>query len=133
MSAKKSCTNVPIKCKFCLDVHWKYNIHQHLQEWHGSWEQRGDYTKFREKITISSVEEERLGIPDDLVGRSVMRHLNYDAAHMDCLPTIHDLHGESPRRARNTQPIYNPATVPFALPAHVYYNSYIQPQTDVFR
>ena len=44
----------------------------------------------------SPAEEERLGIPDDLVGRSVMRHLNYDAARMDCLPTIHDLHGESP-------------------------------------
>jgi hypothetical protein len=53
--------------------------------------------KFREKITISPAEEERLGIPDDLVARSVMRHLTYDAAHMDRLPTIQDLHGESPR------------------------------------
>ncbi|KAF8219649.1 hypothetical protein L208DRAFT_822803 [Tricholoma matsutake] len=61
------------------------------QERHGSWEQRSDHTKFREKITISP-EEERLGMPNDLVGRSVMRHLNYDAARMDRLPTIHDLH-----------------------------------------
>jgi hypothetical protein len=130
MSAKKSCTNVLIKCEFCSDVHWKYNIHWHLQERHGSWEQRSDHTKFREKITISPVEEERLGIPDDLVGCSVTRHLNYDAARMDCLPTIHDLHDESPRQAR-TQLIYNPAPVPFALPAYVHYRSYVQPQTDV--
>jgi len=55
------------------------------------WEQRSDHAKFRDKITTSPVEEERLGIPD-LVGCSVMRHLNYDAACMDRLPTIHDLH-----------------------------------------
>lgn len=71
-------------------------------------------------------------MPNDLVGRSVMRHLNYDAARMDRLPTIHDLHGESPRRAHHTQLIYNPAPVPFTLPAYVHYNSYVQPQTDVF-
>ena len=76
-----------------------------------------------------------MGIPDDLVGRSVMRHLNYDAARMDRLPTIHDLHGESPRRLRacHTQPIYNVAPVLFSLPAYVPYNSYIQLQSDVFR
>jgi hypothetical protein len=132
MSTKKSCTNVPIKCEFCSDIHWKYNIHRHLQERHGSWEQRSDHTKFREKITISPAEEERLGIPDDLVGRSVMRHLTYDAARMDRLPTIQDLHGESPRRARHTQSIYNVAPVPFGLPAYLPYNSYFQPQSDVF-
>jgi len=91
---------------------------------------KSDHAKFREKFTISPVEEERLGIPDDLVGLSVMRHLNYDAARMDRLPTVRDLHGESPRRACHT---YNPAPVPFALPAYVHYHSYVQPQADVFR
>ena len=52
-------------------------------------------------------------------------------ARMNHLPTIRDLHGESPRRARE-QPIYNAAPVPFALPNYVHYNSYVQPQTDVF-
>jgi hypothetical protein len=50
MSTKKACTNVPIKCDFCSEIHWKYNIHLHLQERHASWEQRGDEVKFHEKV-----------------------------------------------------------------------------------
>lgn len=66
--------------------------------------------KFHEKIIISPLEEERLGIPDGPVGYSVLRHLNlwrcsYGSSTIDKLvPTIHD---ESPRRVPHTQPIYN--------------------------
>lgn len=28
----------PHYCKFCHDVHWKYNMRHHLQEWHPSWD-----------------------------------------------------------------------------------------------
>jgi hypothetical protein len=38
ISKQKPCTNVPIMCKFCHDVHWKHNMRHHLQEWHPSWE-----------------------------------------------------------------------------------------------
>jgi len=97
MSAKKACTNVPIKCDLCSETHLKYNIHQHLQERHASWERRGDYNK----ITILPEEEERLAIPENHVGNSAIAQLTHDVRHMNCLPTVHDLHDDSPQRPRN--------------------------------
>jgi hypothetical protein len=137
MSAKKACTNVPIKCDFCSEVHWKYNIHRHLQERHASWEQRGDQVKFREKVYISPEEEERLGIPGNCIGRPMVVQWAYDARRTNCLPSIRDLHGESPRRPHRTQPMQNPPVpVPFTLPVMVEEaypsHSYDQSQRDVF-
>ncbi|KAJ7479108.1 hypothetical protein FB451DRAFT_1131301 [Mycena latifolia] len=37
-SAAKPCTNVPIRCDLCKDVHWKYNMVQHLHDRHRTWE-----------------------------------------------------------------------------------------------
>ncbi|KAJ7254251.1 hypothetical protein C8J57DRAFT_1076384, partial [Mycena rebaudengoi] len=33
-STSKPCTNVPIRCVLCDDIHWKYNMEQHLKERH---------------------------------------------------------------------------------------------------
>ncbi|KAJ7471739.1 hypothetical protein FB451DRAFT_1036440, partial [Mycena latifolia] len=37
-SAAKPCTNVPIRCDLCKDVHWKYNMVHHLHNRHRTWE-----------------------------------------------------------------------------------------------
>ncbi|KAL1744686.1 hypothetical protein HDZ31DRAFT_20623, partial [Schizophyllum fasciatum] len=34
----KPCTNVPIQCAFCKELHWKYNLPQHLRDAHAGWE-----------------------------------------------------------------------------------------------
>ena len=34
----KACTYVSVKCVFCDDVYWKFNMHQHLQALHFGWE-----------------------------------------------------------------------------------------------
>ncbi|KAL1713428.1 hypothetical protein EV715DRAFT_167478, partial [Schizophyllum commune] len=35
----KPCTNVPMRCAFCKEVHWKYNLPRHLQDKHIGWEE----------------------------------------------------------------------------------------------
>ncbi|KAJ7938920.1 hypothetical protein B0H13DRAFT_1581618, partial [Mycena leptocephala] len=37
-SGAHPCTNVPIRCILCQDVHWKYNMEQHLRDRHPKWE-----------------------------------------------------------------------------------------------
>ncbi|KAJ7251090.1 hypothetical protein C8J57DRAFT_1078413 [Mycena rebaudengoi] len=37
-SATKPCTNVPIRCSLCTEIHWKYNFPRHLKDKHPSWE-----------------------------------------------------------------------------------------------
>jgi hypothetical protein len=71
--------------------------------------------------------------------RRVFRSLNnlnnmaYDARRTNCLPSIRDLHGESPRRPHRTQPMQNPPVpVPFTLPVAYPSHSYDQSQRDVF-
>jgi hypothetical protein len=53
----------------------------------------------------------------------------YDARRTNCLPSICDLHGASPRRPHRTQLMQTPPVpVPFALPImmEVAYHSYDQ-------
>jgi len=118
ISIQKPCTNVPIQCRLCVQVHWKYNISHHLHEQHPSWEQTlslKDLEEFRSKISISSEEETKLGIPEDLHGRyaTVVTTAAYDARRMAI--TL-DRHGDSPRRARQStpQPTYS-LPIPFNL------------------
>ena len=66
----------------------------------------GDYKKFADKIYILLEEEERLGITEDHIGNSAIAQLTHDVCHMNRLPTVRDLHGDSPRQPRNhTQPM----------------------------
>lgn len=95
----KACTNVPIVCKFCLEVHWKYNMHQHLLAQHPGWEastvQGRELQDFRVKIAITDEEESKLGIPEPKQGLycldiPAMRHSN-----PMLLPSIRDRRSES--------------------------------------
>ena len=98
VSKQKPCTNIPITCKFCLEVHWKYNIQCHLQERHPSWKSApapAEVESFSSKISITH-EEKRLGIPDGLVGHSIFRANAPDVRRSQNLPQIYDSHGESP-------------------------------------
>ena len=53
---------------FCDDMHWKYNMHLHLQAQHFGWEGRvsqgQELKEFCKQITITYKEEERLEIPE---------------------------------------------------------------------
>jgi hypothetical protein len=100
ISKQKACTNIPIRCKFCTDVHWKYNIHRHLQERHPSWESKiaeSELKDFREKIAITNEEENRLKIPENRQGWATVRYTDvHDLRHLGHLPSIHDERGDSP-------------------------------------
>jgi hypothetical protein len=117
----KACTNVPVECLICRDVHWKYNMQRHLQERHPSWEhnvtQGKDLNDFRDRILITNEEETKLGIPEDHQGRSTVAEDAYHARHMHNLPTTHDGRGDSPRRPRHTYST-NRSPLHFLLPPH---------------
>ena len=119
-------------------MHWKYNIREHLQAQHPSWEanvlQGRELQEFRDKIAIANEEETKLGIPEDRQGwyrpgvsdLSDMRHAN-----PLLLPSIRDGHGESPQRSRQTRS--PPRIPPIRLP--VFLNLNRPPatlNTDVF-
>ncbi|KAK7015800.1 hypothetical protein R3P38DRAFT_2786721 [Favolaschia claudopus] len=62
-SAAKPCTNAPLGCSLCSETHWKYNMLEHLQERHPTWDktmEKSDLTAFRAKLAISEEEENRL-------------------------------------------------------------------------
>ena len=92
ISKQKACTNVPIQCKFCPNVHWKYNMHRHLQERHPSWESNvatgvSELNEFCEKITITSEEENRLKILESKPGWSTAIYTDvYDLRCLNHLP-----------------------------------------------
>ncbi|KAF8237508.1 hypothetical protein L208DRAFT_1389126 [Tricholoma matsutake] len=89
ISKQKACTNVPIQCKFCPNIHWN-NAASELNEFH-------------EKITITNEEENRLKIPESKQGWSTVIYTDvYDLRHLNHLPFIHDGQGDSPRRSRQT-------------------------------
>jgi hypothetical protein len=117
ISDKKPSTNVPIQCRLCGEVHWKYNIRRHLQERHPSWETNMSATEFKtfsDNILISSDEETRLGISENLHGCSIVMSEVYDNRRMNALPTVRDIRGDSPRRTRQSVPIYT-VPPPFTL------------------
>ncbi|KAJ6613550.1 hypothetical protein B0H10DRAFT_214469 [Mycena sp. CBHHK59/15] len=61
-SDKRPCTNVPIKCPLdCKEIHWKYNLLQHLEKRHPSWR---ELISPPPEIQISAAEQRALGIPD---------------------------------------------------------------------
>ena len=63
VSKQKACTNVPIQCSLCDDIHWKYNMRRHLRDRHGKWETsltKAIQEEIRKKILITIEEEERL-------------------------------------------------------------------------
>jgi hypothetical protein len=100
---KKACTNVPIECRLCKKVHWKYNMHQHLQVQHPSWETNvldgRELQEFCNKIEITREEETALGVPDNRQGLYVV---SADVRHANplYLPSVRDERGDSPRRPR---------------------------------
>ena len=101
VSDKKPSTNVPIQCRFCADVHWKYNVRCHLQERHPSWETNVSATElkiFSDSISMSNDEEIRLGIPEIFHGCSIIANEVYDNRRLNALPTVRDTHGDSPQR-----------------------------------
>jgi hypothetical protein len=122
ISKQKACTNVPIQCKFCPNVHWKYNMHRHLQERHPSWERNvttgaSELNEFREKITITSEEENRLKIPESKQGWSTVIYTDvYDLRRLDRLPSTHDGRADSPRRPTRKQTSFMPPLPPISLP-----------------
>jgi len=105
---KKACTNVPVECRLCKQVHWKYNMHEHLQAQHPSWETSvldgRELQEFRDKIKITHEEETALGIPDVRQGLYVV---SADVRHLNplFLPSVRDERGDSPRRPRREPPI----------------------------
>ncbi|KAF8830288.1 hypothetical protein HHX47_DHR2000511 [Lentinula edodes] len=73
MSIKNPATNVPLTCPFsaCREVHWKYNMKNHLLDRHPGWKNNVSSAvaaEFDPKFMISREEELALGIPSDKVG-----------------------------------------------------------------
>ncbi|KAI5821656.1 hypothetical protein K523DRAFT_257947 [Schizophyllum commune Tattone D] len=66
VSKSKPCTNVPLRCPLCPDVHWKYNMEQHLAEKHPDREGRLS-NEFLQLICITMDEKSKLGVPEDAV------------------------------------------------------------------
>jgi hypothetical protein len=63
-SGAHPCTNVPIQCILCQDVHWKYNMEQHLRDRHPKWEltkSRADRDVFAAVFSIPELERRNLG------------------------------------------------------------------------
>jgi len=112
-----------------LSVHLKYNIYQHLQAQHPSWEanvlQRRELQEFRDKIMITDSEETKSRIPEDQKGwyrpgisdLSDVRH-----THPSLLPSIRNGHGDSPRRSRLGQTQGIPYVLPIFLPVSLNLN-----------
>jgi hypothetical protein len=79
ISASKPCTNVPTRCTLCPEVHWKYNIFNHLTERHPSWQSQVNTTT-RQAWEISNEEKQKLastevvttGTTEPLAQRGVM-------------------------------------------------------------
>lgn len=63
-SKAKPSTNVPMRCAFCTETHWKYNMMQHLRDRHPSWKNDINGARFAQEIEISE-ERSGLGIPSD--------------------------------------------------------------------
>ncbi|KAJ7936419.1 hypothetical protein B0H13DRAFT_1589586, partial [Mycena leptocephala] len=66
-SGAHPCTNVPIRCILCQEVHWKYNMEQHLRDRHPEWEltkSRGERDAFSSTFAISESERLKLGVPE---------------------------------------------------------------------
>ncbi|KAJ7785274.1 hypothetical protein DFH07DRAFT_724722, partial [Mycena maculata] len=66
-SGSKPCTNAPMKCNLCKETHWKYNMCQHLRDWHPTWEvtmPSPSQETLSSAISISHDEECRLGVPE---------------------------------------------------------------------
>jgi hypothetical protein len=64
-SGAHPCTNSPIRCILCQDVHWKYNMEQHLRDRHPKWEltkSREDREAFSSTFAISDLERRNLGV-----------------------------------------------------------------------
>ncbi|KAF8237996.1 hypothetical protein L208DRAFT_1388451 [Tricholoma matsutake] len=66
ISKQKACTNVPIQCKFCSNIHWKNDTLL------GKAMRPQELNEFHEKITITNEEENRLKIPESKQGWSTV-------------------------------------------------------------
>jgi hypothetical protein len=78
-----------------------------------------ELNEFREKITITSEEENRLKIPESKQGWSTAIYSDvYDLRRLNHLPYIHDGRGDSPRRPKQTLFVPSLATPlpPISLP-----------------
>jgi hypothetical protein len=87
-------------------------------ERHPSWEitiAANEFKAFRDSISISGEEETKLGIPEELQGQSTVASEAYDARRMISLPTVRDLHGDSPQRTRNSVVSQRPLRSPLSL------------------
>jgi len=119
ISKQKACTNVPLQCRFCAELHWKYNMVFHLRLKHPRWEENVSEKEregFRCKILIDTEEETKLGIPEDLHGHWVDASEVYDTRRMGILPNTSGQHGDSPRRLRQPAPPPGQTqSVPFQL------------------
>lgn len=61
-----------------------------------------EFKTFSDSISISSDEETRLGISENLHGCSIVMNKVYDNCRMNVLPTVHDIRGDSPQRTRQS-------------------------------
>jgi hypothetical protein len=73
-----------------------------------------EFKTFSDSISISSDEETRLGISENLHVCSIVMSEVYNNHRMNVLPTVRDFHGVSPRRTRQSVPIYT-VPQPFTL------------------
>lgn len=58
IASSKPCTNVPIRCTLCPEIHWKYNLLNHLTERHPSWQSQVN-AQTRQAWEISDEERRR--------------------------------------------------------------------------
>ncbi|KAK7021595.1 hypothetical protein R3P38DRAFT_2533481, partial [Favolaschia claudopus] len=65
-SISKPCTNAPVRCPLCPQIHWKYNMDAHLRDAHPNWEltaTEATTALIASRTTITRDEESRLKIP----------------------------------------------------------------------
>ncbi|PPQ85906.1 hypothetical protein CVT24_006516 [Panaeolus cyanescens] len=109
LSRSKPCTNVPIQCTMCQDIHWKYNIRRHLALQHQNWKSTrnpSDVQAFEDHIAISA-DEERLLLKtknQNQVEKQIVSYSTSDERRLSMNTSIRDRHGESPRRSRIATP-----------------------------
>ncbi|KAF8229202.1 hypothetical protein L208DRAFT_1402529 [Tricholoma matsutake] len=88
ISKQKACTNVPIQCKFCPNIHWKNDTLL------GKAMRPQELNEFCEKITITNEEENRLKIPESKQGWStviytdISRQTSFVPASLEPFPLI---------------------------------------------
>ncbi|KAI4525518.1 hypothetical protein K525DRAFT_191432, partial [Schizophyllum commune Loenen D] len=106
VSKSKPCTNVPIRCHLCREVHWKYNMELHLIEKHPEREGRLP-EEFLRSLQISTEEKTRLGIPEEAVLVASRQH-HAGQKRPASPPSAADLRSGKRSKPVELEPLYAP-------------------------